>query len=69
MFIVCLRVSKSPLHLCLAKLSKIIGKEIVVPVLLMKKMKFKESSDLSSFLELLGVGGMEGLDPELGTFR
>lgn len=42
MFAVCLRVSKSPIHV-LTKLSKIIGKEIVIPLLLMREMKLKET--------------------------
>lgn len=41
MFVVCLGVSRSPLRV-LTKLSKIIGKEIVIPFLLMRKMKLEE---------------------------
>lgn len=52
-FVVCLRVSKSLLHYHLTKLSNIIGREIAVPIRLVRKMKLK-ISDLFNVPELFG---------------
>lgn len=42
MFVVSLRVSQSPLHFRLTRRNTIIGKEIVLPILLTRKMKLRE---------------------------
>lgn len=61
--VVCFIVSKSLLHLCRTKPSKIIGKEIVIPILLIRKIKLK----VRWFSPC--PHGIGGLRPEYGTFR